>query len=310
MNFDKIREMLKNKKVQAVSGAVVGALIIAVAGTMILSNKGKVDNEKQVVVATNKEDNSNVEKQLKSQLEKLKQTDISKLSEEDRKAIEEQSIKIEEFINKKEYDKAKVDIVKLIKDIEKKTIKNENKSEDKKEETIKVDYKDAEAKKEESNKEVASNRTENSTSSSEVNTGNTNTNNNQSNAGNTSNNTTPSHSHNWNPITEVVYHDEVGHWEDVVISEAWTEEVLVYEEVERAICNGCGLDITDNITGHNREHALNGEQGGWHTEWKQVQVGTNTVNHPAVIEKKWTIDKEAWNETVIKGYNCSCGATK
>ncbi len=306
MNFDKIKEMLKNKKVQAVSGAVVGALIIAIAGTMILNNKGKVDNEKQVVVATNKEENSNVEKQLKSQLEKLKQTDISKLSEEDRKAIEEQTIKIEELINKKEYDEAKVDIVNLTKDIEQKTIKNENKSEDKKEETIKVEDKDAEAKKEESDKEVDSNTTENSTS------GNTNTNNNQSNASNTSNNTTPSHSHNWTPINEVVYHDEVGHWEDVIVQQAWTEEVPVYDTVARDICNGCKQDITGFVWDHIEEQMLAGNIscGGFTTDWKQVQVGTNTVNHPAVTEKKWIIDKEAWNETVTKGYSCSCGATK
>ncbi len=34
------------------------------------------------------------------------------------------------------------------------------------------------------------------------------------------------------------------------------------------------------------------------------------VNHPAVTEKKWVVDKAAWTETVIVGHSCSCGATK
>ena len=56
---------------------------------------------------------------------------------------------------------------------------------------------------------------------------------------------------------------------------------------------------------------LNGEPGGWTTEYKKVQVGTNKVEHLAVTDKKWIVDKAAWTETVTTGYKCSgCGATK
>lgn len=82
----------------------------------------------------------------------------------------------------------------------------------------------------------------------------------------------PEHVHNWVAITEQVKHDEVGHWEDVVIKEAWTESVPVYEEKEVAICNGCGADITNNIQQHIKDNVLAGNTacGGWHSEWKQT----------------------------------------
>jgi len=53
-----------------------------------------------------------------------------------------------------------------------------------------------------------------------------------------------------------------------------------------------------------------GERGGFRTEWRNVQTGTNTVNHPAVTKKKYVVDKAAWNETVTTGHKCSCGASK
>lgn len=103
----------------------------------------------------------------------------------------------------------------------------------------------------------------------------------------------PEHVHNWVAVTEQVKHDEVGHWEDVVVKEAWTESVPVYEEQYRAICNTCWSDITGNEAAHIRDHMLNGENGSYRNEPTQVQVGTNTVNHPAVVEKKWIVDKAA-----------------
>ena len=130
--------------------------------------------------------------------------------------------------------------------------------------------------------------------------------------GNTSNKE-ESHTHNWVPITSVVHHDEVGHWEDAVVKPAWTESIPVYEDQAREICNGCGADITADPYAHMEQQmdAGNMKCSGFTTEWKQVQVGINNVNHPAVTEKKWVVDKAAWDETVTTGYKCSsCGTTK
>lgn len=120
-------------------------------------------------------------------------------------------------------------------------------------------------------------------------------------------------------------------------------EVPVFEQKYRNICNGCGADITGNEYDHNYNHMLNGEKGGWHSEYRTYQTGTKTehydaywvvdkevwtetidhpeeshqelvreawtetVNHPA--EYKKVVDKEAWTEKVTT-YKCSCGATK
>ena len=214
--------------------------------------------------------------------------------------------------------------------------KKEDNKKDKDESVVSKENNNAEDKKEEV-KETESNinMPENSTSSNDINTNknnsqssssNANSNTSNNNSSNTSSNTNSNtssntnsntsngstHTHSWNPIIEQVHHDEVGHWEDVVVTPAWTESIPVYEEREVAICNGCGADITSNIDKHMTDNILAGNMActGWHTDYKQIQVGTNNVNHPAVTEKKWVVDKAAWTETVTVGHSCSCGATK
>lgn len=138
-------------------------------------------------------------------------------------------------------------------------------------------------------------------------------NNSSSNSNTSSKPSTPAHTHTWKDETKVVHHDEEGYWDTVVVKEAWVEEVPKYDTVARDICNGCGKDITDDIDGHLKSEMLAGNMacGGYHTEWKQVQVGVDKINHPAVTEKKWVVSKPAWSETVVVGSVCSgCGAKK
>lgn len=94
----------------------------------------------------------------------------------------------------------------------------------------------------------------------------------------------------------------------VVDQAAWTETVSepVYEMVEKSICNGCGLDITGDPWTHIENQMISGNLscGGYHSEWIQVQTGTNTytVDHPE--QGHWE------SEMVIAGYSCSCGAVQ
>lgn len=120
----------------------------------------------------------------------------------------------------------------------------------------------------------------------------------------------PSHTHSWNAQTTVVHHPASGHNEQVLIKEAWTEYKPIYETVCLTICNTCGADITGNPTPHVKQHALAGEGGSWRTEYIQKQTGTETIAHPAEYETRWVQDSAAWDETVITGYTCSCGASK
>lgn len=162
----------------------------------------------------------------------------------------------------------------------------------------------------------------NSNSSSNTNTGSSSSNTSNTNSSSSSNTVAPSepshdhthdHIHNWVPITQQITHPEEGYWADELVSGAWTEEIPVYEEQAREICNGCGLDVTEDPRAHSKEQMLAGNYacGGYHTEYKQVQVGTNTVYHDAIYSKKWIVSSPAWVETVTTGYKCSdCGATK
>lgn len=120
----------------------------------------------------------------------------------------------------------------------------------------------------------------------------------------------PSHTHSWNAQTTVVHHPASGHNEQVLIKEAWTEHKPIYETVAIEVCNTCGADITDNPSKHIKQHMLAGEGGSWRTEYIQKQTGTETIAHPAEYETRWVQDSAAWDETVITGYTCSCGASK
>lgn len=198
-----------------------------------------------------------------------------------------------------------------VKETTKEEVKKD-KEEVKKEQTSNTD------KKKEENVKTEKPNTGNSNNTSSVNkpsTGNNNSNTNKpSNSGVNNKPSTPVkpvHTHTWEEVTTTVYHEEQGHYENVVVKEAWTEKKPKYETQYRAICNTCGHDITGNEPSHIKNHMLNGENGSYRNEPVKVQVGTETINHPAVTERKWVIDKPAWTEKVVTGYKCSdCGATK
>ena len=71
----------------------------------------------------------------------------------------------------------------------------------------------------------------------------------------------PQHTHTWEEVTHTINHEEVGHNEQYVIKEAWTETVTedVYDPWE--CCNVCGADCTADPSGHAKQHALAGEGG-------------------------------------------------
>ena len=301
MNIHKIKEMLKNK-VKIITGSVAGVLVLTLAGTMLVHNK-KAENkniaiekntEKDNILDDKKEKSTNEDKDNKEKLEELKKIDTSNLSEEEKNDLENKIADMENKIQNKED----------------KEVASNTSTSNSSTGASKVSSSESSSPQNSS----SSSTSNNSQSSGSTTINQTSSENSNSNGGSTSGGTstqTQTHTHNWVPVTTVVHHDEEGHWENVLVSEAWTEEVPIYEEQERAICNGCGADITNNTTEHNMNHMLNGEKGGWHTEWQQVQVGTNKINHDAVYDKKWVVDKADWDETVTTGYRCSsCGETK
>lgn len=115
-------------------------------------------------------------------------------------------------------------------------------------------------------------------------------NNNNSSVTNTpTTNTTPSQPEP-QPIYQTIHHEEVGHWETQVITEAWDEPV--YER--KIIGNNTG---TVYATVDEFAFNTNGDEG-YHVG--NVQVGT--THHEAVTQQVWVVDQYAWDETVIVGY--------
>ena len=300
MNFEKIKEILKNRKVQIISGTVAGVLALTVAGTIILNNKN-VENKNIIVEKDDKKVSNEENIEIKEQLEELKSIDTSNMSDEEKKELENKIADTEKKVaNNNDGASEEVNSNTLT--------SNSNSSS-----TIITNSSTSTSTSTSTNTGSNSNSKPSSESSSNSNSSN---NTGSSSSGSTGGNTTnkeDAHTHSWVPITSVVHHEEQGHYEKILVSEAWTEEVLIYEDKEVAICNGCGADITSNIQQHMKDNALAGNMActGWHTEYKQVQVGTNKINHDAVYENKWVVDKAAWDETVITGYKCSsCSATK
>lgn len=185
---------------------------------------------------------------------------------------------------------------------------SEVKQEEKKEETAKADT---------SNKSNSSESKKNNTAST------TNTSSNKSNTGssskpsnNNSSNSSSSkpaeHTHNWVAQYKTVNVPEQGHNEQVLVQAAYDEQVPVTEMKEFAICNNCGADVTANPTAHMKNSLLNGGNcGGYHSEWREVITGYNTVHHDAVYETKYVVDSPATTKQELTGYKCSgCGKTK
>ena len=294
MNFEKIKEILKNRKVQIIAGTVAGVLLLTVAGTIILNNNN-LENKNIVVEKDDKKASNKENNEIKEQLEELKSIDTSNMSDEEKKELE----------NK-------------IADTEKKVANNSESSEE-------VSSNTSTSKSNSSSTTISNSGTSNSTnigdnSNSKPSSGSSSNSNTSNNTGSSSNGSTggnttnkeETHTHNWIPITSVVHHEEQGHYEKILVSEAWTEEVPIYEDKEVMICNDCGVELNaSNCYDHVENHLLNGGKGSWREEWKKVQVGSNKRNHDAIYQDKWIIDKAAWDETVTTGYKCSgCGETK
>ena len=105
---------------------------------------------------------------------------------------------------------------------------------------------------------------------------------------------------------------EKGHNEQVLVQAAYDEQVPIKEMQEFSICNDCGADITENAWAHLKDHMINDTgNGGYHSEWREVITGYQTVHHDAVYETRYVVDSPATTKQELTGYKCSgCGKTK
>ena len=202
-------------------------------------------------------------------------------------------------------------------------VKQEEKKEEKKEETAKTDSSNksnTSASKKDNTASTSSNSNKNnsSSSSSKPSSKPSNSSNNSSsskpsnNSGSNSSSSKPAeHKHDWVAQYKTVNVPEKGHNEQVLVQDAWDEQVPITEMKEHSICNQCGADITADPWGHNKQHALNYEAGGFHSVWIEEVTGYKTVHHDAVYETRYVVDSPATTKQELTGYKCSsCGKTK
>ena len=192
----------------------------------------------------------------------------------------------------------------------------EVKQEEKKEETAKADTSNKSNTSEPKKDNTASTSSSSSKPSSKPsNSGNNSgTSKPSNNSGSNSNNSKPAeHTHNWVAQYKTVNVPEKGHNEQVLVQAAYDEQVPVTEMKAFDICNDCGAELnSSNVDSHVKNHMMNGTgNGGWHTEWREVVTGYNTVHHDAVYETRYVDDSPATTKQELTGYKCSgCGKTK
>ena len=201
---------------------------------------------------------------------------------------------------------------------EEKKEEQEVKQEEKKEETAKADTSSKSNSSESKKNNTAStssnsNKNNSSSSSSKPSSKPSNSSNNSgsskpsNNSGSNSSSSKPAeHKHDWVAQYKTVTVPEKGHNEQVLVKDAWDEQVPITEMKEFSICNDCGADIT----GFASDHILNGTCRRYHSEWREVVTGYQTVHHEAVYETRYVVDSPATTKQELVGYKCSCGKTK
>lgn len=206
-----------------------------------------------------------------------------------------------------------------VKTEEEKKDESEVKQKEKKEETAKADSSNksntSESKKDNTASTTNTSSNKNNTSSSKPSNGSSNnssTSKPSNNSGSNSSSSKPAeHTHDWVAQYKTVNVPEKGHNEQVLVQAAYDEQVPITEMKEHSICNQCGADITADPWGHNKQHALNYEAGGFHSVFIEEVTGYNTVHHDAVYETRYVVDSPATTKQELTGYKCSsCGKTK
>ena len=194
-------------------------------------------------------------------------------------------------------------------------VKQEEKKEEKKEETAKADSSNKSNTSESKKDNTASTSSSSSKPSSKPsNSSNSSSSKPSNNSGSSSNSSKPAeHTHNWVAQYKTVTVPEKGHNEQVLVKDAWDEQVPITEMKAHDICSSCGADLTGtDISSHVYQHMINGDdKGGHYTEWRETVVGYKTVHHDAVYETRYVVDSPATTKQELTGYKCSgCGKAK
>jgi len=155
-------------------------------------------------------------------------------------------------------------------------------------------------------------------------------------------NTPIPHTHNYNiPVYDTVHHEEQGHWEEEY--DDWEENVYVrcewfrinnnYVSFYQVLVDNGMWDIEDMIAKSSKSIGYK-EDGddtiivvmakyidekrkalyySYYSKYGSTSgsdILIDTIEHHDFVEKNWVVDRAAYDEQVITGYKCSCGAIK
>ena len=113
-----------------------------------------------------------------------------------------------------------------------------------------------------------------------------------------------SQGHNWDAVTSVIHHDEVGHYDEVEVSYKKT----VY------LCYFCGYNQEgfDSIAAVREHFPIHSHYSTYETIAASLESRTETRQVWATkTERQWVVDQKAYDETVIDEYVCKlCNARK
>ena len=119
------------------------------------------------------------------------------------------------------------------------------------------------------------------------------------------------HVHTWVTNTETVHHDEVGHYEDVVVG---TRTVVDEEEYDEPVVKTEAVCSCGEILRTDYDFALH--LGFYPHSYGVEDVIVDYIHHDAVTheenitETQWIVDSPAWDETISTTVCSGCGATR
>ena len=121
--------------------------------------------------------------------------------------------------------------------------------------------------------------------------------------------------HEWIDITETIFHPEQGHYEEIILEEAYDEIRDIVEERRSEKCRcRCGAIFDSDTEWENHSIAHADDEEDIHDSftvtylYEEVITGQEIIHHEALKATVWVIDQESWSEERIVERACLiCG---
>ena len=121
--------------------------------------------------------------------------------------------------------------------------------------------------------------------------------------------------HEWIDITETIFHPEQGHYEEIILEEAYDEIRDIVEERRSEKCRcRCGAIFDSDTEWEKHSIAHADDEEDIHDSftvtylYEEVITGQEIIHHEALKATVWVIDQESWSEERIVERACLiCG---